>query len=588
MKRQRGALTVVTPLIIILIVLFSALALDGARLYSVRSQMQSIANVAATAAADAAQACYGGAVSSASIEAVAKAVADEHGMDELSGVLVVQPGVVERGADNTLGFRQVDNLVSESNAVRVEYSLPDTPISRLIPGLLGDVDLKRVAVAKKEVIATVSAAGSTAVVGGPGGNAGLLGTVLGGLLGVSDFTLDATSVESLAGTTFALGGFLESIGVASGLKAVDDLVGTDDILQGILAGLDPASDAAGVIQDLLADAGLVKTDVRLDEVIKLITDVQYPDETPVPVYDTVVALALNLVGGITDVPIDGSIDVLGFLVTDIQLVVDTPPTVVVGPARTYPNGDPMVSFHAADISLALKVDADIGLAEVNIPIVVETGGGSGFLEFANCASGGTNTVEFVINANSKVASISTGVPAASGGVDVQPIQVDLLPDLLTILMQDSIAINVKIDGLLVGKSESKMLYLDYDLYEKQTDSESLGGEYGVSISEGGAVEIGVGLKIKEKECKPWEIFCFVGDVLGDILDGVSEITNTVLEGILKAGILDALNGILNAVLAPLLQGLGLSLGGMTVSVTSADQGAVTLLDCGTGACDLIQ
>ena len=59
MNRQRGALTFIVPLIMVTIVLFGTLAIDGARLYSLRQEMQSQVNAAATAAADAAQACGG-------------------------------------------------------------------------------------------------------------------------------------------------------------------------------------------------------------------------------------------------------------------------------------------------------------------------------------------------------------------------------------------------------------------------------------------------------------------------------------------------------------------------------------------------
>src|SRR5690606_15851423 len=82
MKRQRGALTVITPLIILLVILFSALALDGARLYAMRGQMQSIANAAATAAADAAQACGGGPITLADIQSSADSAARAQGMDD--------------------------------------------------------------------------------------------------------------------------------------------------------------------------------------------------------------------------------------------------------------------------------------------------------------------------------------------------------------------------------------------------------------------------------------------------------------------------------------------------------------------------
>ena len=51
MFRQRGALTVITPLLMLLVILLGVMALDGARLFSLRKEMQSQVNAAATAAA---------------------------------------------------------------------------------------------------------------------------------------------------------------------------------------------------------------------------------------------------------------------------------------------------------------------------------------------------------------------------------------------------------------------------------------------------------------------------------------------------------------------------------------------------------
>ena len=59
MNRQRGALLFITPIIMIAVILLGVLALDGARLYSLRQEMQSQVNAAATAAADGTQTCGG-------------------------------------------------------------------------------------------------------------------------------------------------------------------------------------------------------------------------------------------------------------------------------------------------------------------------------------------------------------------------------------------------------------------------------------------------------------------------------------------------------------------------------------------------
>ncbi|QJX02499.1 hypothetical protein HML84_13185 [Alcanivorax sp. IO_7] len=240
------------------------------------------------------------------------------------------------------------------------------------------MDLKATAVAKKEVIATISAAGSTAIVGGGADNAGLLGALLGGLFKVEDYTLDATSVESLAETTFELGGLLDDLGVSDGLTAVDDLVGADEILQGILAGLDGAEGAAETIQRILESSTIIDTNIRLNEVLALISDVQYPQSTPVPVYDTVVALALNVASGVTDITREVDIGLGELLNVELSLLVNEPPSVAVGPARVGSDGEPETAFQAADISIALKVDVAVPpLLDLSIPIMVKTGGEPG-------------------------------------------------------------------------------------------------------------------------------------------------------------------------------------------------------------------
>src|SRR5690606_17846159 len=171
------------------------------------------------------------------------------------------------------------NSIDESNAVRVVYALT-APISLLAPTQVGSVDMETTAVARREVVATVSASGSTAVIGGDDETAGLPGTLLGSILtGGGSFALDATDIRSLANATFVLGDFLEDIGVAGLLNAVDQTVPADALLRGILAGLDDgAGMAGGAIDDLLAASGLINTNVRLGDVINLVGNIPYPEE----------------------------------------------------------------------------------------------------------------------------------------------------------------------------------------------------------------------------------------------------------------------------------------------------------------------
>lgn len=586
--RQRGVLMVTTPLLMLLIVLLGALALDGARLYSLRAEMQSVANTAATAAANLAQACGGRSVDQdgweGSLAIQAENVVKEK-LNRLGGSLSVTPGIVESDGDKVLGFRPYSATVSETNAVRVVYEILNAPVSSLLPEWFGTVDMKAVAVAKKEVVATISAAGSTAIVGGSGENAGLLGTLLGQILGVSDFALDATSIESLAKTTFNLGKFLKDIGVAGGLVAVNDLVGVNDILHGVLAGLESGSSAAATIQSLLEDSGLVKTNVRLDEVIKLVSGVEYPDETPVPVYDTVVALALNTLSGVVDVSRNVNIGLGDALQLDLSLSVNTPPSVAVGPARMTDDGVPMTSFNAADIVIGLVIKTELlGLLDVTIPLLVETGGGKGYLDSAVCAAGSANNTVFMVRAFPKIASVSTSLLHDDGSTEVTGISAEILPGLGEVLL--SLVVTASIPSLDIGKGSPNGVLLgpmDIDLYEQASQSETVTSELGLQLVKS---EISQTLEINvetPENCGLLGLGCLIDDVLGPILDGLTGTLSAALED----GLLELVGNILNGLLAPLLSSLGLHLGGMTVSVTNASQGGVILLDCDAGDCDLI-
>ncbi|HAM76528.1 MAG TPA: hypothetical protein DCQ09_13035, partial [Alcanivorax sp.] len=94
MNRQRGALLFITPIIMIAVILLGVLALDGARLYSLRQEMQSQVNAAATAAADGTQTCGGATVNMGNIRARALAAARTQGFDGADDELIVEPGVI--------------------------------------------------------------------------------------------------------------------------------------------------------------------------------------------------------------------------------------------------------------------------------------------------------------------------------------------------------------------------------------------------------------------------------------------------------------------------------------------------------------
>lgn len=596
MKRQRGALMFVTPMLMILIIMLGVLALDGARLYSLKTEMQGIANTAATIAASDMQACSGN-----SIYHKDKWIGDSHVQDivmedveRLGGELSIIPGLVESNGDKILGFRprrEVEDYYT-TNAVRVDYEIPQIPISSLLPNLFGKLDMKVAAVARKEVIASISAAGSTAIIGGGEENAGLLGGLLGQIFNVNDYVLNVTSVESLAETTFQLGGLLNELGIADGLNAVDDLVGADEILRGVLAGLESGSSAAETIQSILDHSSVINTNIRLDDVLELVSDVQYPEATPVPVYDTVIALALNLVSGVTSITRDVDIGLGDLLNVDLSLSVNEPPSVAVGPARIGPDGEPITSFRAANIALGLKVDTKVpGLLELTIPLVVETGGGTGHLDSARCALGTNNDVIFGVRAHPKVATVSTAELLADGTKSLKSINANVLPALGAVLT--SLVVDAEISDLSIGSSKSVSLPpMTYDLYDQVRQSETASSGAAINRVKDRFNDIlTIELETKDRDCHWLDLVCGIREALDNVFDLLNEVLDGLtgaLDDVLSDVVLGIVGDVLDSLVVPLLQSLGIHLGGMSVSVVSADQSGVVLLDCSAGECDIIE
>ena len=132
MFRQRGALTVITPLLMLLVILLGAMALDGARLFSLRKEMQSQVNAAATAAADAAQACGGRMISLSDMRQRALAAARAQGFEGGDDELIITPGLLEDVDENGGLIFQAADFIDQTNAVLVSYQR-DVKISLLLP-----------------------------------------------------------------------------------------------------------------------------------------------------------------------------------------------------------------------------------------------------------------------------------------------------------------------------------------------------------------------------------------------------------------------------------------------------------------------
>tara|TARA_R110000851_G_scaffold125389_1_gene256247 strand:- start:2178 stop:3923 length:1746 start_codon:yes stop_codon:yes gene_type:complete len=581
MFRQRGALTVITPLLMLLVILLGVMALDGARLFSLRKEMQSQVNAAATAAADAAQACGGEFVALQDINDRALIAAQQQGFSGDASALAVQPGVIESDDEKVLSFEPVTDL-RRSNGVAVTYER-EAPISLLLPeSTFGTVTMSVGAAARKELIGTLSAAGSTAVVGGTQQTANLLNVLLGAILnGGTPFNIDPTQFSSLAETTVKLGDVLDGVGVGT----VEELLSTDVLVGSLLGALDSAADplagVGGAMDQLIAGAG-VET-VKLADVIDIVGSGEIPENSRLPLYDTVMALALNLVEGtlIEGALPDTQINIPGVTETKIELFVGKAPSVVVGPARIGEDGEWETRFHAPDVGLTISSDLNIlNLLTVRLPLAVQAGGGTGELVWARCARGtGSNLVTVGIDVESQAARIATGQIDGSGFLQQEPVELTVLGDLPGGLTVASITADL---DLTVGGGQERV-ELSYTLDEDNPSSVFTEG--GLSDADFSSLNIDVELLEEEDECS-WFLDCLLDDV-GDVLSGIIEGITTLLglEQLIQTTIEGLVEALGTTLIDPLLNAIGISLGTTKVEITGADQNNVQLLEyCGPEGC----
>ncbi|HEX5678646.1 MAG TPA: hypothetical protein VFX91_11835 [Alcanivorax sp.] len=582
MFRQRGALTFITPLLMLLIVLLGVLTLDGARLFSLRKEMQSQVNAAATAAADAAQACGGEFVTLQDMNNRALIAAQEQGFSSESGTLVVQPGVIESDDEKVLSFQPVTDL-RRSNGVAVTYEREE-PISILLPeGTFGTVTMSVGAAARKELIGTLSAAGSTAVVGGSQQTANLLNVLLGAILnGGTPFNIDPTEFSSLAETTVKLGDVLDGVGV----DTVEELLSTDVLVGNLLGALrsaaDPVADVGGALDQLISGVG-VET-VKLADVIDIVGSGEIPQNSRLPLYDTVMALALNLVEGtvVQGALPDTQINIPGITETQIELFVGKAPSVVVGPARIGEDGEWETKFHAPDVGLTVSSNLNVlNLLTLRLPLAVQAGGGTGELVWARCARGtGSNVVTVGIDVESQAARIATGQIDGSGLLQQQQVELTVLDNMLP----GSISLaGVSADlDLLVGGGQERV-ELSYTLDEDNPSSVFTEG--GLSEADFSSLNIDVELLPQEEECS-WFLDCLL-DGIGDVLSGIIEGVTTLLglEQLIQTTVEGLVEALGTTLIDPLLNAIGISLGTTKVEITGADQNNVQLLEyCGPEGC----
>lgn len=610
-SRQQGVLIFATPLLLALVFIFVTLLIDGSRLLMMQSQMQSIVNSAATAAADEAQACGGTDATWASMQQRALLAAEAAGFDGEESDLEILPGVLRPGETATspmrFASRNPGTEMAQTNATLVRYTRTE-PVSFLLPQkLFPPITISADAVARKEVYATLSAAGSTATV-----EDGLLGMLIGSVLGMPGYSLDATALNSLENTLIGLGDLLAALGVDDLTDLVDEPL--LDVLDAVvtLAG-GTATPAGRVVDDLTGALGLSGLDASA--IFEVLAEPPPPRQTTVPVYDFVISLVMNSVraanqagSGLLSLDLNasdspllnslvGSESLLADLDVALGLWVDEPPKIVIGPARQDSNGQWMTRVAAADIALDARIAVDLSSSLVNtvtywlnlmslgsldvkllgggddaiqIPLAVRVGGGEAVFEGAECAKGNSNTTSFDFRMQGGVASAESGAidPVTQQFVP-EPIYAPILDveakflGLVTVVDMD-VCLSAEAD-VDIGSSASYESLETYNLYCPGGVCETAG------LSSTGGID-NVDVAVNNLSLLNCAGSASSGEQ--DILDELSDALLTPFTNLLST----VLEGVVTSLVSPLLSALGADLGGMQLRVLGAEQTGSQLVE----------
>lgn len=595
-RRQQGALIFATPLLLVLMVTFTTLLIDGARLLLVQSKMESVVKSAATAAADEAQTCSGAPASFGAMQSRGLVAARSAGFDGEDSELNVIPGVMLQGASSTAPMtftpRDRDAEMAQTNSAWVRYTRTE-PMSALFPdAVFPSIALTAEAAARKEVYAILSASGATATV-----EAGPLGSLLGQLVGIPGYSLNATTLQSLESTLIGVGDLLSALGVDTITDLADEPL--LDVLDAVvvLAGGE-TSRAGGIANDLSGAVGLGGLDAGA--VFEVVGQPHSDMETAFPVYDFVMSVVLNSAraynqssAGLLSMTLESSqspvllgltqsISLLGDVDLALGLLVDEPSKIVIGPARQDDNGDWLTTVRASDITLETSVSIELasgalgnlistlslGLLQVNIlddisiPLAVQVGGGEATMVNARCAKGGINDAEFDFFIQDSVANIQNGrVNGANGQVIPEPVSATILQLKPALLPGVNVCLDADIQVSLGSMPASQVLQ-SYELYcpAGQCDIDT------VSSENDALQDLSISVDDLALDCGQGGLSGPVTTVLGGLV--------TPLTGLLS----DVTEPVLRQIVSPLLAALGANLGGMQLKVLGAEQTGSQLVE----------
>lgn len=381
--RQRGAIAIMTAILLPLMILAAALAIDIGHLFFVKRDMQKAADLAAVAAAQ----------FPANAQAVAEQVAAANGF--------IKGGTNKGAIRATVGnWNPATNAGVcppwNANCVAPSYfsaagfqDAAQVEMTEDVPYLFvfGSRVIKVGAVAWNTNSAGFSL-GSQVL----GLQNGLLNAILGGLLNTT-LNLGVVGYNSLLGATVNIGKLQQALHVGTVNELLNAKLDLPGLYQGVLTALNNqgglvSSQASGVLGQILGSGIHVPLDVRLGDILNL----SAPSDSAaaaanVNVFNLITAAAMVANGKhFIQIPNLG-VNLPGLVNLSLGLNVISPPSYAFGPPGQRADGTWRTQAHTAQVALGL--DLTIGQllgGLVHIPIYLEVAPAQAHLTSLVCAS----------------------------------------------------------------------------------------------------------------------------------------------------------------------------------------------------------
>lgn len=354
--RQRGALGVLGGLVLLLSVLFTALAVDTGRLMLEHRRLQLVADMAALDASSQSGGCGDGTLALAEAAAQTSAARNNHSIAD-ARTLDVLLGNVSVGTGGVRNFTSDD----PESSMAVQVTAGNTvPASLFAGGLLGrEATLQATAVAERQALAGFCV--GSGLLSFNTQDSIVLNALFGEILG-SPLSLDAVSYQGIANARVSL---LSLVQAAIGVGTVDELLHVPLVVGDLLQIYADALNASGVVEaeaiaamQTLVSAAVRNLSLELGEVLNV--SAPNPEEAAsakVNLFDLVTSTAI-VANGKNALVLPLAINLSG-LTAEAELKVIELPQIAIGPPGMDDEGNWRTEAQTAQIELDVVAEGSL-------------------------------------------------------------------------------------------------------------------------------------------------------------------------------------------------------------------------------------